>query len=79
MFYDYPVLNAPWSFSLAEESELFGKEREPGKEGSNEERLNEEHLKEAEMDPASKKLLSRLRKDPEAYEQFLDLPPRLQE
>ncbi|HJC23723.1 MAG TPA: PD-(D/E)XK nuclease family transposase [Candidatus Eisenbergiella merdavium] len=78
LFYDYPVLNALWSFSLAEESELFRKEREPGKECPEEGRLKEELLKEGKTDPARKKLLSRLRKDPEAYEQFLDLPPRLQ-
>lgn len=66
MFYDYPVLERQ-SRRLMEETAEFREERGEWEKAQKEEagRL------------AVRKLLSRLEKEPEAYGQFLDLPPRL--
>ncbi len=68
MFYDYPVLERQ-SRTLMEETAEFREER-----GELEKAQKEETRR-----TAVRKLLSRLKEDPEAYGQFLDLPPRLRE
>ncbi len=68
MFYDYPVLESQ-SRTLMEETAEFREER-----GELEKAQKEETRR-----TAVRKLLSRLKEDPEAYGQFLDLPPRLRE
>lgn len=68
MFYDYPVLERQ-NRTLMEETAEFREKR-----GELEKAQKEETWR-----TAVRKLLSRLKEDPEAYGQFLDLPPRLRE